>query len=212
MKNKTNSAWTFAACGACHGFHGEPSRPAELSQECLFSGEITQVASDSPIQIRFTRINHGRTHAACKSAGGSRSRVQFKAASEINLLPEGSEVLYRYQELVDGGTSWELVSVKTPSDSIFLTNHLKNPLKAGFFSSQILPPTRAGFRTAPGSIRVALSHSPCNKTGQRQQTLPTDHLSNSQHTSINGLLKPWSGQLPQMILHHYWQAGLSGAY
>jgi hypothetical protein len=45
----------------------------------------------------------------------SRSRVQFKADGEINLLPEGSEVLYRYQELVDGDTSWELVAVKTPS-------------------------------------------------------------------------------------------------
>ena len=115
MKNKTNSALTFAACGALTmAFIANPAA-AELSQECLFSGEITQVASDSPMQIRFTRINHGENARCLQKRRGSRSRVQFKAAGEINLLPEGSEVLYRYQELVDGGTSWELVSVKTPS-------------------------------------------------------------------------------------------------
>lgn len=115
MKNKTNSAWAFAVCGALTmAFMATPAA-AELSQECLFSGEVTQVASDSPMQIRFTRINHGESARCLEKRRGSRSRVQFKAAGEINLLPQGSEVLYRYQERVDGDTSWELVSVKTPS-------------------------------------------------------------------------------------------------
>ena len=115
MRNKTSSVWTFAACGALTmAFMATPAA-AELSQECLYSGEITQVASDSPMQIRFTRINHGENARCLEKRRGSRSRVQFKATGDINLLPEGSEVLYRYQELVDGDTSWELVSVKTPS-------------------------------------------------------------------------------------------------
>jgi len=87
---------------------------AELNQECLFTGEITQNASDSPLQIRFTSINDGENARCHAKRRGSRSKVQFKATGDIQSLPEGSEVLYRYQELKDGDSSWELVSAKTP--------------------------------------------------------------------------------------------------
>ena len=87
---------------------------AEINQECLFAGEITQKASDSPLQIRFTSINDGENARCHAKRRGSRSKVQFKATGDIQSLPEGSEVLYRYQELKDGGSSWELLSAKTP--------------------------------------------------------------------------------------------------
>tara|TARA_E500000331_G_scaffold182031_1_gene175410 strand:+ start:185 stop:454 length:270 start_codon:yes stop_codon:yes gene_type:complete len=87
---------------------------AEINQECLFTGEITQNASDSPLQIRFTSINDGENARCHAKRRGSRSKVQFKATGDIQSLPEGSEVLYRYQELKDGDSSWELVSAKTP--------------------------------------------------------------------------------------------------
>lgn len=87
---------------------------AELNQECLFTGEIVQKQADTLLQIRFTDIDHGENARCLSKRRGSRSKVQFKASDDIQALPEGSEVLYRYQELKDGDTTWELLSAKTP--------------------------------------------------------------------------------------------------
>ena len=77
-------------------------------------GRNYQNASDSPLQIRFTSINDGENARCHAKRRGARSKVQFKATGDIQALPEGSEVLYRYPELKDGDSSWELVSAKTP--------------------------------------------------------------------------------------------------
>ena len=87
---------------------------AELNQECLFTGEIVQKQADTPLQIRFTGIDDGENARCRAKRRGARSKVQCKADGEIQSLPEGSEVLYRYQELKDGDTTWELLSAKTP--------------------------------------------------------------------------------------------------
>ena len=87
---------------------------AELNQECLFTGEIVQKQADTPLQIRFTGIDDGENARCRAKRRGARSKVQFNANGEIQSLPEGSEVLYRYQELKDGDTTWELLSAKTP--------------------------------------------------------------------------------------------------
>lgn len=88
---------------------------AELNQECLFSGQIKQRASDSPLRIRFTSVTDGENARCHAKTRGARSKVQFKATGDLQSLPEGSEVLYRYQERKDGRRSWELMSAKTPA-------------------------------------------------------------------------------------------------
>ncbi len=114
MKNKTRLSLTVAACTALAASLMSAPSAAEINQECLFAGEITQNASDSPLQIRFTSIENGENARCHAKRRGSRSKVQFRATGDIQSLPEGSEVLYRYQELKDGDSSWELVSAKTP--------------------------------------------------------------------------------------------------
>ena len=114
MKKKTSFSLTAAACTALAASLISVPSMAEINQECLFAGEITQKASDSPLQIRFTSINDGENARCHAKRRGARSKVQFKATGDIQSLPEGSEVLYRYQELKDGGSSWELLSAKTP--------------------------------------------------------------------------------------------------
>ena len=114
MKKKPSWNVTAAACPASVPSLISAPSMAEINQECLFTGEITQNASDSPLQIRFTSINDGENARCHAKRRGSRSKVQFKATGDIQSLPEGSEVLYRYQELKDGDSSWELVSAKTP--------------------------------------------------------------------------------------------------
>ena len=89
---------------------------AELNQECLFTGEIVQKQADTPLQIRFTGIEDGENARCRAKRRGARSKVQFKATKEIQALPEGSQVLYRYQELVDGDSAWELISTKAPEN------------------------------------------------------------------------------------------------
>ena len=89
---------------------------AEFNQECLFTGEIVQKQADTPPQIRFTGIDDGENARCRAKRRGARSRVQFKATKEIQALPEGSQVLYRYQELVDGDSTWELISTKAPDN------------------------------------------------------------------------------------------------
>ena len=114
MKNKTRLSLTVAACTALAASLMSAPSTAEINQECLVAGEITQNASDSPLQIRFTSIENGENARCHAKRRGSRSKVQFRATGDIQSLPEGSEVLYRYQELKDGDSSWELVSAKTP--------------------------------------------------------------------------------------------------
>ena len=87
---------------------------AELNQECLFTGEIVQKQADTPLQIRFTGIDDGENARCRAKRRGSRSKVQFKASDDIQALPAGSEVLYRYQQLKDGDVRWELVSAQAP--------------------------------------------------------------------------------------------------
>ena len=89
---------------------------AELNQECLFTGEIVQKQADTPLQIRFTGIEDGENARCRAKRRGARSKVQFKATKEIQALPEGSQVLYRYQELVDGDSAWELISTEAPEN------------------------------------------------------------------------------------------------
>jgi|TARA_B100001778_G_C18173883_1_gene443820 hypothetical protein len=89
---------------------------AELNQECLFTGEIVQKQADTPLQIRFTGIDDGENARCRAKRRGARSKVQFKATKEIQALPEGSQVLYRYQELVDGDSAWELISTEAPEN------------------------------------------------------------------------------------------------
>jgi hypothetical protein len=89
---------------------------AELNQECLFTGEIVQKQADTPLQIRFTGIEDGENARCRAKRRGARSKVQFKATKEIQALPEGSQVLYRYQELVDGDSAWDLISTEAPEN------------------------------------------------------------------------------------------------
>ena len=89
---------------------------AELNQECLFTGEIVQKQADTPLQIRFTGIDDGENARCRAKRRGARSKVQFKATKEIQALPEGSQVLYRYQELVDGDSAWDLISTEAPEN------------------------------------------------------------------------------------------------
>ena len=89
---------------------------AELNQECLFTGEIVHKQADTPLQIRFTGIDDGENARCRAKRRGARSKVQFKATKEIQALPEGSQVLYRYQELVDGDSAWELISTEAPEN------------------------------------------------------------------------------------------------
>ncbi len=111
MKNK--KALHIGLFAALSAIVAAPSM-AELRQECLFTGEVLQKQADAPIQIRFTGINDGE-NARCKAKGrGARSTVQFKATPDVQSLPEGSEVLYRYQQRKDGDDTWELVSTRVP--------------------------------------------------------------------------------------------------
>ena len=87
---------------------------AELKEECLFKGEILQKQADTPLQIRFTVINDGENARCRAKRRGARSTIQFKASPDIQALPAGSEVLYRYQQLKDGDVRWELVSAQAP--------------------------------------------------------------------------------------------------
>jgi len=114
MKKKKSLTLAAAASTALAASLISVPSLAEINQECLFTGEVTQNASDSPLQIRFTSIDHGENARCLSKRRGSRSKVQFKASDDIQALPEGSEVLYRYQELKDGDTTWELLSAKTP--------------------------------------------------------------------------------------------------
>ncbi len=109
---KALSCWTASAapCGCV--------RPTKISFDllrCLFSGQIKQRASDSPLRIRFTSVTDGENARCHAKTRGARSKVQFKATGDLQSLPEGSEVLYRYQERKDGRRSWELMSAKTPA-------------------------------------------------------------------------------------------------
>lgn len=115
MKNKKALRSTLIAAGTAMAASliAGPTM-AELNQECLFTGEIVQKQADTPLQIRFTGINDGESARCRAKHRGVRSKVQFKASAEIQSLPEGSEVLYRYQELKDGDTTWELLSARTP--------------------------------------------------------------------------------------------------
>jgi len=115
MKNKKALRSSLIATGAAMAASliAGPTM-AELNQECLFTGEIVQKQADTLLQIRFTDIDHGENARCLSKRRGSRSKVQFKASDDIQTLPEGSEVLYRYQELKDGDTTWELLSAKTP--------------------------------------------------------------------------------------------------
>lgn len=115
MKNKKALRSTLIAAGTAMAASliAGPTM-AELNQECLFTGEIVQKQADTPVQIRFTGINDGESARCRAKHRGVRSKVQFKASAEIQSLPEGSEVLYRYLELKDGDTTWELLSARTP--------------------------------------------------------------------------------------------------
>jgi len=115
MKNKKALCSTLiAACTAVAASLITAPTMAELNQECLFTGEIVQKQADTPLQIRFTGIDDGENARCRAKRRGARSKVQFKASEDIQSLPEGSEVLYRYQELKDGDSTWELLSAKTP--------------------------------------------------------------------------------------------------
>ena len=115
MKNKKALRSTLiAACTTMAASLIAAPTMAELNQECLFTGEIVQKQADTPLQIRFTGIDDGENARCRAKRRGARSKVQFKAAEDIQSLPEGSEVLYRYQELKDGNSTWELLSAKTP--------------------------------------------------------------------------------------------------
>ena len=87
---------------------------AELKEECLFKGEILQKQADTPLQIRFTGINDGENARCRANRRGARSTIQFKASPDIQALPVGSEVLYRYQQLKDGDVRWKLISAQAP--------------------------------------------------------------------------------------------------
>ena len=113
MKKKTSLTLAAAASTALAASLISVPSLAEINQECLFTGEVTQNASDSPLQIRFTSIDDGENARCHAKRRGSRSKVQFKATGDIQFLPEGSEVQYLYQELKDGETSWQLVSVRS---------------------------------------------------------------------------------------------------
>ena len=115
MKKKTSLALAAAASTALAASLISAPSMAEINQECLFTGEITQNASGSPLQIRFTSINDGENARCHAKRRGTRSKVQFKGTGDIQSLPKGSEVLYRYQERKDGDSSWELLSAKTPA-------------------------------------------------------------------------------------------------
>lgn len=117
MKNKKALRSTLIAVGTAMAASliAGPTM-AELNQECLFTGEIVQKQADTPLQIRFTGINDGENARCRAKRRGARSKVQFKATEEIQALPEGSQVLYRYQELVDGDSAWELISTKAPDN------------------------------------------------------------------------------------------------
>ena len=114
MKNKTRLSLTAAACTALAASLISAPSTAEINQECLFAGEITQNASDSPLQSRFTSIDDGENARCHATLCGSRAKVQFQTTLHLQSLPEVSEVLYRYQERKDGHSSWELVSAKSP--------------------------------------------------------------------------------------------------
>ena len=115
MKNKNGLRSTLtAACAVLAANLVSAPAMAELNQESLFAGEIVQKQADTPLQIRFTGIDDGENARCRAKRRGARSKVQFKASEDIQSLPEGSEVLYRYQELKDGDTTWELLSAKTP--------------------------------------------------------------------------------------------------
>jgi hypothetical protein len=114
MKNKSLRNLGFSAgLTLVASLTATPSM-AEINQECLFTGEITQKQTDSPMQIRFTGMADGENARCYAKRRGSRSKIQFKASGDIQSLPEGSAVLYRYQEWKDGGSTWELISA-TPA-------------------------------------------------------------------------------------------------
>ena len=88
---------------------------ADVKEECLFRGEILQQQADTPLQIRFTGISDGENARCRATRRGARSTIQFKASPDIQALPKGTEVLYRYQQLEGGDVRWELVSARTPT-------------------------------------------------------------------------------------------------
>jgi|SaaInl74LU_5_DNA_1037368.scaffolds.fasta_scaffold29234_1 hypothetical protein len=90
---------------------------AEVSQECILDGRVSHKESTqdaTKVRLTFNSIEHGE-QARCRSMGRSaKARIQFKAKASDNLdkLPHGSEVRYRYVEQ-DGQAQWELLQANT---------------------------------------------------------------------------------------------------
>tara|TARA_B110000503_G_scaffold125413_1_gene192958 strand:+ start:818 stop:1165 length:348 start_codon:yes stop_codon:yes gene_type:complete len=90
---------------------------AELSQECILDGRVSykeSVPNVTEVRLTFHNIEHG-DQARCHSlTRNPKSRIQFKADLSDNLdkLPNGSKVSYRYIEQ-DGQVQWELLQNNT---------------------------------------------------------------------------------------------------
>jgi hypothetical protein len=84
---------------------------AEVTQDCIFTGEVRNNASSGDVRVKFKDVKRGEK-APCRLArGNSRARVEFKAKPEDQLenLPTGTAVQYRYQRR-NGKDQWDLVN------------------------------------------------------------------------------------------------------
>ena len=87
---------------------------AEVTEECILTGEVRQAASGT-VRLAFTSIEHGE-QARCRAKGrrGGLARMQFEpeSADALAQLQDGAIIRYRYQNR-NGEHDWQRLDVTT---------------------------------------------------------------------------------------------------
>jgi len=84
---------------------------AEVTQDCILTGQVHSSGSSGDIRVKFNDVKRGEKAPCRLTRGNSRARVEFKAKPEDQLesLPTGTAVQYRYQRR-NGKDQWDLVN------------------------------------------------------------------------------------------------------
>ena len=94
---------------------------AEVTQDCVLTGEVqstTTSGNRGEVRVKFNDAERGAQAPCSMSRSNTRARVQFKARPEDQLqsMPDGSKVKYRYQRR-NGEDQWQLLE-KQPGGAI----------------------------------------------------------------------------------------------
>ena len=86
---------------------------AEVTQDCIFTGQVKNSANPSEVRVKFNDVQAGGSAPCRLMRGNSRARVEFKAKPDDDLqsLPTGTAVQYRYQRR-NGQDLWQRVDTR----------------------------------------------------------------------------------------------------